>query len=138
MLPEAQTPVLVTSLCTEDEKTLKVDNNLGYLPECTELLATGSFGTVWLGLGKKGEKYAVKIFGPNKQESFENELKVFRSHPKMQQHPNIIQLIDTQEQQLNRLSNWWLVLEYHELGSLTNHLNSYGKILKNRIKIIFS
>ncbi|XP_065304494.2 activin receptor type-2B isoform X1 [Dermacentor albipictus] len=96
-----------------------------------EVKAQGRFGAVWK--ARWGLQFvAVKIFPPQDKSSWMVEKEIFKM-PQMK-HENLLAFLgSTKHGDLNH-TEYWLVTEYHERGSLSDHLKahlvSWGEVLK--------
>nr|BAA82607.1 sALK-7 [Ephydatia fluviatilis] len=101
-------------------------------------IGNGRFGRVWLGEWR-GEKVAVKVFETKDTESWEHEQKIY--HTKMLHHENILNCVTcSMWSSLSSHTELWMILEYHENGSLydylTNHTLSTPEALRFLTSII--
>ncbi|XP_075749842.1 activin A receptor type 2 punt isoform X3 [Rhipicephalus microplus] len=99
--------------------------------QLVEVKAQGRFGAVWK--ARWGLQFvAVKIFPPQDKTSWMVEKDIFKM-PQMK-HENLLAFLgSTKHGDLNH-TEYWLVTEYHERGSLSDHLKahlvSWGEVLK--------
>lgn len=96
--------------------------------------AKGKFGSVYkgqLGNGDPVQYVAVKVFPPQDYESWRHEREIYRL-PQMK-HKNILNYLGS-EPRGQPVEAYWLITEYHELGSLYDYLKanvvSYTELLK--------
>lgn len=86
-------------------------------------IGNGRFGRVWLGVWR-GEKVAVKVFETKDTESWEHEQKIYRTN--MLHHENILHCITcSMWSSLSSHTELWMILEYHENGSLYDYLSNH-------------
>uniref|UniRef100_A0A7N8Y757 Serine/threonine-protein kinase receptor n=1 Tax=Mastacembelus armatus TaxID=205130 RepID=A0A7N8Y757_9TELE len=84
-----------------------------------EIKARGRFGCVWKAQ-LMSEYVAVKIFPVQDKQSWQNERDIFLT-PGMR-HENILRYIAAEKHGTNLETELWLITEFHERGSLTDHL----------------
>uniref|UniRef100_A0A3Q1EF59 Serine/threonine-protein kinase receptor n=1 Tax=Acanthochromis polyacanthus TaxID=80966 RepID=A0A3Q1EF59_9TELE len=84
-----------------------------------EIKARGRFGCVWKAQ-LMSEYVAVKIFPVQDKQSWQNERDIFVT-PGMR-HENILRYIAAEKHGTNLETELWLISEFHERGSLTDHL----------------
>uniref|UniRef100_A0A3Q2DQ58 Serine/threonine-protein kinase receptor n=1 Tax=Cyprinodon variegatus TaxID=28743 RepID=A0A3Q2DQ58_CYPVA len=84
-----------------------------------EIKARGRFGCVWKAQ-LMSEYVAVKIFPVQDKQSWQNERDIFLT-PGMR-HENILRYIAAEKHGTNLETELWLISEFHERGSLTDHL----------------
>ncbi len=87
-------------------------------------LSNGRYGQVWRGL-LEGREVAVKIFNTKEEESFKRETEVY-SRPLVNGNSNILICLGHDVASLADSVRMWLVTDYHQRGSLYDHLNSEG------------
>ncbi|EEC01733.1 activin receptor type II, putative, partial [Ixodes scapularis] len=84
-----------------------------------EVKAQGRFGAVWK--ARYGSQYvAVKIFPPQDKNSWAVEKDMYKL-PQMK-HENVLAFLGASKNGDNLHVEYWLVTEYHERGSLSDHL----------------
>uniref|UniRef100_A0A8C5FQ62 Serine/threonine-protein kinase receptor n=1 Tax=Gadus morhua TaxID=8049 RepID=A0A8C5FQ62_GADMO len=81
--------------------------------------ARGRFGCVWKAQ-LMSESVAVKIFPIQDKQSWQNERDIFLT-PGMR-HENLLRYIAAEKHGSNLETELWLIMEFHERGSLTDHL----------------
>lgn len=119
---------------------------LSYKPiQLIEVKAQGRFGSVWkarsgIGLDGVEQFVAVKIFPPQDKSSWVTEHEIYRL-PQMR-HENILTFLGAEKRGdvgLPFNTEYWLITEYQELGSLSDYLKantvSYFELLKISIGI---
>ncbi|KAG1944421.1 activin receptor type-2B [Pimephales promelas] len=84
-----------------------------------EVKARGRFGCVWKAQ-MMNEYVAVKIFPIQDKQSWQNEWDIF-STPGMK-HENLLRYIAAEKRGSNLETEFWLITEFHERGSLTDYL----------------
>ncbi|KAJ8337203.1 hypothetical protein SKAU_G00384230 [Synaphobranchus kaupii] len=84
-----------------------------------EIKARGRFGCVWKAQ-LMNEYVAVKVFPIQDKQSWQNERDIFIS-PGMK-HENLLRYIAAEKRGTNLEMELWLITEFHEKGSLTDHL----------------
>lgn len=96
-----------------------------------EVKAQGRFGAVWKARWGM-QPVAVKIFPPQDKNSWLVEKDVFKL-PQMK-HENILTFLGASKHGDLQHTEYWLVTEFHERGSLSDHLKahlvSWGEVLK--------
>uniref|UniRef100_A0A9J7XTA0 Serine/threonine-protein kinase receptor n=1 Tax=Cyprinus carpio carpio TaxID=630221 RepID=A0A9J7XTA0_CYPCA len=98
---------------------------LGLKPlQLLEVKARGRFGCVWKAQ-MMNEYVAVKIFPIQDKQSWQNERDMF-STPGMK-HENLLHYIGAEKRGSNLETEFWLITEFHERGSLTDFLK--GNVL---------
>uniref|UniRef100_A0A672M071 Serine/threonine-protein kinase receptor n=1 Tax=Sinocyclocheilus grahami TaxID=75366 RepID=A0A672M071_SINGR len=98
---------------------------LGLKPlQLLEVKARGRFGCVWKAQ-MMNEYVAVKIFPIQDKQSWQNERDMF-STPGMK-HENLLHFIAAEKRGSNLETEFWLITEFHERGSLTDYLK--GSVL---------
>ncbi|KAK5860549.1 hypothetical protein PBY51_022014 [Eleginops maclovinus] len=111
----AYPPVLVP---TQDPGTLPPSPVLGQKPlQLLQLKARGRFGCVWKAQ-LLCEHVAVKVFPMQDKQSWQNELQIFGLNG--MKHENLLRFIGAERRDLEL----WIITEYHEKGSLSDHLKS--------------
>ncbi|KAL0966923.1 hypothetical protein UPYG_G00302310 [Umbra pygmaea] len=84
-----------------------------------EVKARGRFGCVWKAQ-LMSEYVAVKIFPIQDKQSWQNERDIFLT-PGMK-HENLLTYIAAEKHGSNLETELWLIVEFHQRGSLTDHL----------------
>uniref|UniRef100_A0AAY5KDF3 Serine/threonine-protein kinase receptor n=1 Tax=Esox lucius TaxID=8010 RepID=A0AAY5KDF3_ESOLU len=84
-----------------------------------EVKARGRFGCVWKAQ-LLSEYVAVKIFPIQDKQSWQNERDIFMT-PGMK-HENLLRYIAAEKHGSNLEAELWLIMEFHERGSLTDYL----------------
>lgn len=102
-----------------------------------EIKAHGRFGTVWKGKMKgaaKTEDVAVKVFPTQDKQSWITEQEIYKL-PRMN-HPNILHFIGAEKHifQDGKIE-FWLITEYHTIGSLCDYLKSHTVSWQDLCKI---
>uniref|UniRef100_A0A671NST9 Serine/threonine-protein kinase receptor n=1 Tax=Sinocyclocheilus anshuiensis TaxID=1608454 RepID=A0A671NST9_9TELE len=98
---------------------------LGLKPlQLLEVKARGRFGCVWKAQ-MMNDYVAVKIFPIQDKQSWQNERDMF-STPGMK-HENLLRFIAAEKRGSNLETEFWLITEFHERGSLTDYLK--GSVL---------
>jgi len=97
---------------------------IGFEPKLVELKAQGRFGNVWKArVGTIPEDYvAVKIFPPQDRDSWMTEQQIYRL-PQMR-HENLLAFLGTLKKGDGLNSEFWLITEYQERGSLADYLKA--------------
>ncbi|XP_048861814.1 TGF-beta receptor type-1 isoform X4 [Brienomyrus brachyistius] len=87
-----------------------------------ETIGKGRFGEVWRGKWR-GEDVAVKIFSSRDERSWFREAEIYQTI--LLRHENILGFIAADNKDNGSWTQLWLVSEYHEHGSLYDHLNRH-------------
>lgn len=88
-----------------------------------EIKANGRFGTVWKGK-MKTDDVAVKVFPTQDKQSWITEQDIYKL-PRMN-HPNILGFIGAEKHIFqDGKTEFWLITQYHSLGSLCDYLKSH-------------
>ncbi|KAI3379788.1 hypothetical protein SNEBB_011031 [Seison nebaliae] len=98
-----------------------------------EKIGQGRFGTVYKGT-RHGEEVAVKIFSSISKASFEQE--AFHLRIPQIYHPNVLRLIATDSFDTNTNIEFWIVTEFHSLGSLHDYINSVDLNLTTAFELL--
>lgn len=98
-----------------------------------EIKAHGRFGTVWKGK-MKSDDVAVKVFPTQDKQSWITEQEIYKL-PRMN-HPNILHFIGAEKHifQDGKIE-FWLITQYHSLGSLCDFLKSHTVSWQDLCKI---
>ena len=101
---------------------LAVQKNIVDEISLAEKIGEGAFGEVYIGLWKD-EKVAVKKFQSAHQAEWANEKRTFESCPSG--HENLLRFIQaTADTRECPVTQYWVVTEYHKLGSLCAFLEA--------------
>lgn len=88
-----------------------------------EIKAHGRFGTVWKGK-MKAEDVAVKVFPTQDKQSWITEQEIYKL-PRMN-HANILHFIGAEKHIFqDGKTEFWLITQYHTLGSLCDYLKAH-------------
>lgn len=88
-----------------------------------EIKAHGRFGTVWKGKLAASD-VAVKVFPTQDKQSWITEQEIYKL-PRMN-HPNILHFIGAEKHIFpDGKTEFWLITQYHTLGSLCDYLKSH-------------
>ncbi|XP_061695058.1 activin receptor type-2B isoform X2 [Syngnathoides biaculeatus] len=105
---------------SEDPGPVPPSPMVGLKPlQLLEIKARGRFGCVWKAQ-LMSEYVAVKIFPVQDKQSWQNERDIFLT-PGMR-HENILRYIAAEKHGSNLETELWLITEFHERGSLSDHL----------------
>lgn len=85
-----------------------------------DIIGKGRYGEVWRG-SWNGECVAVKIFHSREERSWTREAEIYQTV--MLRHENILGFIAADNKDNGTWTQLWLITEYHQLGSLFDHLN---------------
>ena len=102
-----------------------------------EVKARGRFGCVWKAHMKENQIVAVKVFPIQDQDSFITE-RDFYNLPQINTHSNLLYFILTEKRGTNLNMELWLITEFHERGSLYDHLKAHLLTWQDLIKIAVS
>ncbi|XP_072434424.1 TGF-beta receptor type-1-like [Chiloscyllium punctatum] len=100
-----------------------------------EIVDKGQFVEVWHGKWH-GDDVAVKIFSSCKEWSWFREVEIYQTG--MLHHENILGFIAADTKDTGTWTQLWLVLEYHENGSLFDYLNRYIVTIDGMMKFAIS
>uniref|UniRef100_A0A8C7KZ08 Serine/threonine-protein kinase receptor n=1 Tax=Oncorhynchus kisutch TaxID=8019 RepID=A0A8C7KZ08_ONCKI len=104
----------------EDPRQTPPSPMVGLKPlQLLEVKARGRFGCVWKAQ-LMSEYVAVKVFPVRDKQSWQNERDIFLT-PGMR-HENLLRYIAAEKHGSNMETELWLIMEFHERGSLTDHL----------------
>ena len=96
---------------------------LGLRPiQLVEVKAQGKFGSVWKGKDGSEKLVAVKIFGLQDRTSWQIEQEVYRL-PQMK-HKNLLSYLGAERKGEGLNTEYWILTEYHENGSLWDYLKA--------------
>ncbi|KAK7579846.1 hypothetical protein V9T40_000475 [Parthenolecanium corni] len=84
-----------------------------------EVKARGKFGAVWKATDIK-ELVAVKIMAPQEKQSWMTEQEIYKLP--LMNHENILRFIAAERRGDVQVTEYWLITEFHELGSLHDFL----------------
>ena len=98
-----------------------------------EVKAHGRFGSVWKAERPSGDVVAVKVFPEHDRQSWLCEQRFYALRCTMN-CANILQFIGAE----SRSPELWLVTEYHDLGSLYDHLKAHTVTLTQLASIALS
>ena len=87
----------------------------------SEKIGRGRFSEVWKG-SLSDNLVAVKIFPKNEKESWKTERDVY-TKPEIK-HENLRRFVAADRRVVRNNTQYWIVLEYHELGSLSDYLKA--------------
>jgi activin receptor type-2B len=88
-----------------------------------EIKAHGRFGTVWKAK-MKSDDVAVKVFPTQDKQSWITEQEIYKL-PRMN-HPNILHFIGAEKHIFqDGKTEFWLITQYHTLGSLCDYLKAH-------------
>ncbi|XP_059560378.1 activin receptor type-1C isoform X6 [Myotis daubentonii] len=100
-----------------------------------EIVGKGRFGEVWHGRWC-GEDVAVKIFSSRDERSWFREAEIYQTV--MLRHENVLGFIAADNKDNGTWTQLWLVLEYHEQGSLYDYLNRNIVTVAGMIRLALS
>lgn len=101
--------------------------------ELLEIKAHGRFGIVWKGK-MKNEEVAVKVFPTQDKQSWITEQENYKL-PRMN-HPNILHFIGAEKHIFPEGKiEFWLITQYHSLGSLCDYLKAHTVSWQDLCKI---
>lgn len=119
------------------EFTIDVDHQDAWVSDIQlhEKFAEGKYGTVWTGLCSEKRRYAVKCL--QDKNSYDNERSIYMMlKPLMEIHkPNILMFLGAQER-YDVSKEFWIVTEYHEVGSLSDFLIKYTLTYSQLLNVI--
>ncbi|CAG5107818.1 Oidioi.mRNA.OKI2018_I69.chr1.g3501.t1.cds [Oikopleura dioica] len=117
--------------------TIDVDHQDAWVSDIQlhEKFAEGKYGTVWTGLSSDNRKYAVKCL--QDKNSYDNERSIYMMlKPLMDIHkPNILTFLGAQER-YDVQKEYWIVTEYHEVGSLSDFLHKHTLTFSQLLNVI--
>lgn len=100
-----------------------------------ECVSKGKFGTVYRATWQQ-QNVAVKIFSTGEETSWFCEREIY--HTTMLRHENILGFIAADSKDTGTCTEYWLITEYHEKGSLFNYLQSEMLSIPDMLKMICS
>lgn len=80
------------------------------------------YGEVWRGM-YHGENVAIKIFNSRDEASWRRESEIYNTV--LLRHENILGFIASDTTSRNSCTQLWLIVHYHECGSLYDYLNKH-------------
>lgn len=99
-----------------------MQRTLSHEIELIKSIGKGRFGRVWHGV-KHYQSYAVKIYSSRHERTWKHEIDI---HENINlRHENIVAYFGSDIHSFFDSTQLWLVMEYHELGSLYDFLNKY-------------
>ena len=98
-----------------------------------ELKARGRFGSVWKAELAGGDAVAVKVFPKHDRQSWLSEQR-FYALPRAADCANILQFVGAE----SRDDELWLLTEYHDAGSLYDHLKAQTVSLSQLARVALS
>jgi serine/threonine protein kinase len=99
----------------------------------TQSIGRGRFGNVYLGVWRD-QKVAVKTCWSSSNGFFENELLILD----MLRHKNILRLIAADNMGKSDCIEKWLIIDYHEHGSLYDYLQTNTVTLRTALNMCVS
>ena len=126
---------LIVPIPGEPTEIVTVPSQSIGLVHSLEEKAKGKFGSVYkgqLGHGEPVKHVAVKVFPLQDRESWRHECEIYRL-PQMK-HENILSFLGS-EANGTPVQSYWLITEYHELGSLYDYLKAHVVIYEELLKI---
>lgn len=108
---------------SEPEISVSAKNQIIRPIDLIEIKAHGRFGTVWKAKFKS-EDVAVKVFPSQDKQSWITEQEIYQL-PRMN-HANILHFIGAENHSFqDSKAEFWLITQYHPLGSLCDYLKSH-------------
>lgn len=99
---------------------LLVQRTVARETQLIETIGKGRYGEVWKGR-YQGEYVAVKIFNSTEEASWKRETEIYNTI--MLRHESILGFIAADVHSRKSTTYMWLIMHYHELGSLYDFLN---------------
>lgn len=99
---------------------LLVQRTVARETQLIETIGKGRYGEVWKGQ-YQGEYVAVKIFNSTEEASWKRETEIYNTI--MLRHESILGFIAADVHSRKSTTYMWLIMHYHELGSLYDFLN---------------
>ncbi|XP_072115878.1 TGF-beta receptor type-1 [Mobula birostris] len=100
-----------------------------------EIVGKGRFGEVWHGKWNE-EDVAVKIFFTSDEKSWFREIEIYQTT--LLRHENILGFIAADNKDTGLCTELWIVLDYHEHGSLFDYLNKFTMAADSVMKLALS
>ncbi|XP_072900623.1 TGF-beta receptor type-1-like [Hemitrygon akajei] len=100
-----------------------------------EIVGKGRFGVVWHGKWNE-EDVAVKIFFTSDEKSWFRETEIYQTTSL--RHENILGFIAADNKDTGLCTELWIVLDYHEHGSLFDYLNKFTVAADSVMKLALS
>ncbi|XP_001641146.2 activin receptor type-1 [Nematostella vectensis] len=99
---------------------LLVQRTVARETQLIESIGKGRYGEVWKGV-YQGESVAIKIFSTTDEASWKRETEIYNTV--MLRHDNILGFIAADVHSRKSTTYMWLIMHYHEQGSLYDFLN---------------
>ena len=100
-----------------------------------ECVSKGKFGTVYRATWQQ-QNVAVKIFSTGEETSWYTEREIY--HTTMLRHNNILGFIAADSKDTGVCTEYWLITEYHDKGSLFNYLQTETLDITQLLKMVVS
>ncbi|MCL4132082.1 UNVERIFIED_CONTAM: hypothetical protein GTU68_041146 [Idotea baltica] len=114
---------------------LLVQRSIARQIQLIDVIGKGRFGEVWRGRWR-GEFVAVKIFSSRDERSWFREVEIYQTI--MLRHDNILGFIAADNKDNGTWTQLWLVVDYHENGSLYDYLVRFTVDIPGMIKMAVS
>ncbi|KAB7496887.1 TGF-beta receptor type-1, partial [Armadillidium nasatum] len=111
---------------------LLVQRSIARQIQLIDVIGKGRFGEVWRGRWR-GEFVAVKIFSSRDERSWFREVEIYQTV--MLRHDNILGFIAADNKDNGTWTQLWLVVDYHENGSLYDYLVRFTVDIPGMIKM---
>lgn len=99
--------------------------------QLVEIIGKGRYGQVWRGI-YQGESVAVKIFCSHAEVVWSRECEIYNTV--LLRHENVLAFIAADTiSRINSCTQLWLIMHYHEHGSLFDYLNCHDALTKEEL-----
>ncbi|XP_033845277.2 bone morphogenetic protein receptor, type IBb isoform X2 [Periophthalmus magnuspinnatus] len=114
---------------------LLVQRTIAKQIQMVKQIGKGRYGEVWMGKWR-GERVAVKVFFTTEEESWFRETEIYQTF--LMRHDNILGFIAADIKGTGSWTQLYLITDYHENGSLYDHLKSNAVDTKALLKLSYS
>ncbi|KAF7217099.1 bone morphogenetic protein receptor, type IBb isoform X2 [Nothobranchius furzeri] len=114
---------------------LLVQRTIAKQIQMVKQIGKGRYGEVWMGKWRE-ERVAVKVFFTTEEESWFRETEIYQTF--LMRHDNILGFIAADIKGTGSWTQLYLITDYHENGSLYDHLKSNTLDIKALLKLAYS